>query len=115
MILKIELIHIGLLSNVPVIGLFGPTSPRAYVDQKRPLTHIHYGEIYCSPCIHYWDSTPCKGWNHCMRSITVDQVFLSCVELLADEASTEPKIIQGVGHYKTDRYYPGLLYAKDDL
>jgi len=108
-------LHLGLLSSVPVIGLFGPTSPMAYVDKKRPRTHIHYGEIYCSPCIHYWDTTPCKGRNQCMRAITVKQVFLSCVELLDDEGSTEFTIIQGGGRNRRGFYYPGLIYSKDDV
>lgn len=108
-------LHLGLLSSVPVIGLFGPTAPWSYVDQKRPRTHIHYGKIYCSPCLHYWDPTPCKGRNHCMRSITVEKVFISCVELLKDEALPAFKLIQGTGYIGDDCYYPGLIYAKDNV
>ncbi len=108
-------LHLGLLSDVPVIGLFGPTFPEVYVDQNRPLTHIHYGEIYCSPCIHYWDTTPCRGENHCMHSITAEQVCLSCVELLSDKGPTDFKIKYGGGLKDADRYYPGLIYAKDDV
>ncbi len=108
-------LHLGLFSTVPVIGLFGPTCPLTYVDQKRPRTHVHYGELYCSPCIHYWDASPCKGKSRCMRSITVEQVFLSCVELLANEAHAAFQMMKGTGQKNTDSYYPGLLYTKDQV
>lgn len=106
-------LHFALLSDVPVIGLFGPTSPGTYVDLDRPRTRIHYSAIYCCPCIHYWDTRPCKGWNQCMKSIPVEQVFNSCVELLSDETPQDSKVIRGRIQDKHNRYYPGLVYAKD--
>ena len=106
-------LHFGLIfTSVPVIGLFGPTYPKTYVPPGRPKTHIHFSQIYCSPCLHYWDPLPCKGWNQCMESISVDQVFKSCADLIEGKNNSELKFIKSQQWQGRNDYYPGLVYTR---
>ncbi|MFQ5697764.1 MAG: glycosyltransferase family 9 protein [Myxococcota bacterium] len=108
-------LHLALLGDVPVVALFGPTDPLTYVMRQRPRTRVHYSGIYCSPCIHYWAEPPCRGWNACMRSIRVEDVLASCLELLGPEPPDDLRVIGApASDFASDAsYYAGLVYAKD--
>lgn len=65
--------HIAFCTKTPIICLFGPCSPEQYGTEK--TAHIIYKKVYCSPCVHDFEVSPCKGNNVCMQLITVDEVF----------------------------------------
>lgn len=106
-------LHFALMYSVPVVGLFGPTDPTTYVDSQRPNTRIHYAGLYCSPCVHYWEPPPCKGWNQCMSAIGVDDILGSACELLDENLPMDWRVVGTVPLTHDNRYYPGLVYARD--
>lgn len=66
--------HIAFCTKTPIICLFGPCSPDQY-GMNGGTTHIIYKNVYCSPCVHDFEVSPCKGENICMKLITVDEVY----------------------------------------
>lgn len=65
--------HIAFCTKTPIICLFGPCSPEQYGIEE--TAHIIYKKVYCSPCVHDFEVSPCKGNNVCMQLITVAEVF----------------------------------------
>ena len=67
-------VHIASLTNIDIIALFGPETPKLYA----PLTSrkiIFYSNLACSPCITaYSRSSTCKD-NQCLKRITVEEVY----------------------------------------
>ncbi|MFM7631085.1 MAG: glycosyltransferase family 9 protein [Alphaproteobacteria bacterium] len=94
--------HIALALNVKTLALFGPTHPRQYTMKLQQNFYPIYKSVYCSPCVHIFDTAPCNGHNVCMKLITVDEVLQTAHLLLND--SEPPKKI----HVET------LLYGTDD-
>jgi lipopolysaccharide heptosyltransferase I len=71
-------LHLAAALGVPVIGLYGPTSPSRngpYTDKKEVIYH----NLPCSPC---WKRTCKIKTNECMDSIQVEEV-MDKVESLA--------------------------------
>lgn len=64
--------HLAFSSNTPVICLFGPCSPEQYGINKN--AYSVYKSLYCSPCVHDFETPPCKGNNSCMKLISCDEV-----------------------------------------
>ncbi len=75
--------HLALALKVPVICLFGPCSPVQYHFHDRAF--VVYKKLYCSPCVHDFQEAPCKGQNHCMQMIEVEEVFQQVMNLLRGE------------------------------
>lgn len=101
-------LHLSLATNVPVVGLFGPTRGETYVPPGRPRTVTLQESIYCSPCVHHWEPPPCGGDNQCMQRLTRARVLLACESLLglspARNGTTEAA--------NASNYYPGLVYSR---
>jgi heptosyltransferase-2 len=68
------LMHVASAVGTPVIGLFGPTSPKL----APPLSahrQMFYLDLPCSPC----HKRECPlGHHKCMRDIEMDEVFRAC-------------------------------------
>jgi ADP-heptose:LPS heptosyltransferase len=83
--------HMALALGVKTLILFGPVHPRQVhmVDQKNfyPI----YKSVYCSPCVHIFDTAPCNGNNVCMKLITVNEV-LQAAHLLLNDSEPPKKI-----------------------
>lgn len=77
--------HIALALQKPLVALFGPNNPDAYVFN--PSDVIVYKKVSCSPCVHLHYKSPCNGDNICMKNITVAEVFEKCILLLNHECA----------------------------
>jgi ADP-heptose:LPS heptosyltransferase len=65
--------HIAFAFQKMTIGLFGPCSPEQYGFHEFAIPV--YKKIYCSPCVHEFDISPCNGNNQCMQLIEVSEVL----------------------------------------
>jgi len=85
--------HFASLLQLPTVVLFGPETPRLYGPMGRTHKNL-YAEFACSPCVSVYNGkkSPCHE-NRCLKSITVDEVFETILELLP--ASDAPSIRLG--------------------
>ncbi|MGB9562099.1 MAG: glycosyltransferase family 9 protein, partial [bacterium] len=74
-------VHIANAFNIPVIAIFGPTSPEFGFAPCGDNVRIMYKGVKCSPCSLHGEKK-CKNELVCMSSISVDDVFKKGVELL---------------------------------
>jgi ADP-heptose:LPS heptosyltransferase len=65
--------HIAFACKTPTVCLFGPCSPDQYGGNA--YTTVIYKKVFCSPCVHDFNISPCNGDNVCMKLITVEEVF----------------------------------------
>ncbi len=65
--------HLAFSSNTPVVCLFGPCSPEQYGINANAFPI--YKPLYCSPCVHDFETPPCKGNNSCMKLISSSEVL----------------------------------------
>lgn len=74
--------HFASLTDLPVITLFGPETPKLYGALGKNKVAIS-AELACSPCVSSYNhrATACND-NVCMRAISVDDVFVTCLDLL---------------------------------
>ena len=72
------LTHMGVLSNVPTVALFGSTCP--YLVTDNPRARVLYEPFSCSPCKR---NPTCHGQFHCMQALTVDHVMEAVMEVMA--------------------------------
>ncbi|OIP91026.1 MAG: hypothetical protein AUK24_03560 [Syntrophaceae bacterium CG2_30_49_12] len=73
--------HLAFALGTPTVALFGPVSPEHYGGAGETSRVLLYRRIYCSPCVHHFLESPCRGDNQCMKMIGVDDV-LNAVETL---------------------------------
>lgn len=78
--------HLALAKGINMVALFGPNSPHQYAANNN--CHFIYHPVPCSPCIHLKISPPCHGDNICMKNISVQTVFNSCLALLQNIPGT---------------------------
>lgn len=74
--------HFASLTDMPVITLFGPETPKLYGALGKNKVAISAG-LTCSPCVSSYNhrATACND-NVCMRAISVDEVYSACQKLL---------------------------------
>jgi len=79
-------LHIAASLNKPSVALFGPCTPQQYgaLNKVNPV----YLNLYCSPCVHEFDTPPCKGDNQCMKQIAVHLVTKAIENTLREEFKT---------------------------
>jgi ADP-heptose:LPS heptosyltransferase len=67
--------HFATLTDVDVVVLFGPETPRLFAAPSE-RTHPLWAGLACSPCINAFNdrASPCTD-NACMQALTVDEVF----------------------------------------
>jgi ADP-heptose:LPS heptosyltransferase len=76
------IMHLAAWMGVPVVGLFGPETPRLYAPMSsNPATpaQVISAALPCSPCLSVAADkiTRCRD-NQCMKLISADRVFLAC-------------------------------------
>lgn len=78
--------HIAAACTVPVIAIFGPTSPAKtgpYGDGHRIVSR----KAVCSPCF----KKKCKDM-HCMNEITVHDVYTQCADIIREKPSAQKRL-----------------------
>ena len=67
--------HFAGLSNIRIIALFGPETPRLYAPLSDNCEALH-ADLACSPCVSAYNhrKTTCQN-NECLQAITVEQVY----------------------------------------
>jgi ADP-heptose:LPS heptosyltransferase len=75
--------HIAFASKTPTVCLFGPCSPEQY--GLADTAKVIYKKVYCSPCVHDFETPPCKGNNVCMKLIEVHEVLAAVNELFQSD------------------------------
>ena len=82
--------HFATLTDVDVVVLFGPETPRLFAGTS-PRTHALWAGLACSPCINAFNNraSPCSN-NVCMQAITVDDVFDEVRRCLAARCQAVP-------------------------
>jgi ADP-heptose:LPS heptosyltransferase len=74
--------HFAVLTLIPTVVLFGPETPLLFGPLSEK-TYIIYKNLACSPCVSVFNHrfSPCDN-NLCMKSITVEEVFNVCKNIL---------------------------------
>ena len=73
------LMHIAAALNVPVVSIFGSSSPR-HTPPLSLRSKIVSLDLWCSPCY----KKKCRfGHTRCLRDIHVEQVFTQCKSLIS--------------------------------
>lgn len=72
------LMHVAASLGIPVIGIFGPTSPQKTAPLGREA-RVFSTPVHCSPCLH----RVCPTDHICMKAVQVDQVYGAAEELMA--------------------------------
>lgn len=98
--------HISFALNRKTLTLFGPTSPKQYGNKN---AYVLNKNIYCSPCVHEFILSPCKGNNVCMKLITVDEVFDLACKILENNNLTEHSWIENKTDYVIDNNALGIV------
>jgi ADP-heptose:LPS heptosyltransferase len=73
--------HIAMACKTKALALFGPCSPIQYGNN--PYCIPIYMKVYCSPCVHEFETSPCNGNNQCMKLINVSEVLTTLNKALA--------------------------------
>ena len=68
--------HLAAIAKVPLVALFGPTTPSEKLPPQAPWIHCLWGgnTLSCRPCYDGKNYAVCS-LPRCMHSISVDQVF----------------------------------------
>jgi ADP-heptose:LPS heptosyltransferase len=76
--------HIASAAGTPVVGLFGPESPKMY-GPSGPSRAI-YKSLSCSPCLNMYNAKlfVCPYQARCMREISVEEVIDAVVLTSSD-------------------------------
>ncbi len=69
--------HIANAFRVPIVAIFGPTSPEATSPFHSPYI-ILKKDVACAPC----NYRVCPIGHNCMREISVEEVYSACLKLL---------------------------------
>lgn len=94
--------HISFAVNTATICLFGPCSPDQYGHFSN--AKIIFKDVFCSPCVHEFSISPCKGNNTCMQLIEVAEVLKAIKEV--DAAGSFPP--------RRNEELEGLKYVHED-
>ena len=70
--------HMANALRVPVVGVFGPTDPRATAPFHPPAAVLKKDGVPCWPCFY----RECPYGHQCMTAVTVDEAFAAAAELL---------------------------------
>lgn len=83
-------LHLGGITRVGIVTVFGPTDPRGRLPQRPGTLAIWGGErLACRPCYDGRDFAPCPE-NLCMASVPVGLVAARVQAMLASRARGEP-------------------------
>lgn len=72
------ILHLGVLSDIPTISLFGPGIAPKWAPKG--MNHIVINKkIACSPCTLFGTTPPCPNKNECMLKIIPEDIILKIV------------------------------------
>jgi len=73
--------HFASLTDVPILVLFGPESPRLFAPRSPNVT-VFYAGLACSPCFSAWNhrTSSCRD-NQCMKAIAPETVLEKLLEI----------------------------------
>lgn len=77
--------HIAAARQVPIVAIFGSTTPDFGFAPYRVKNQILEKELSCRPCTHIGLSKCPKGHFNCMKLITSDEVFFASNILLSNK------------------------------
>lgn len=77
--------HMAAALKVPVVTLFGPTSPERWAPLGQE-SRVLSADVSCSPCSNYGSATCPVGTMECMRALDPDHVWLSVKQVLAEKS-----------------------------
>jgi len=75
--------HLAFALKTPTVALFGPVLPEHYGGMPETSKAFVFRRVYCSPCVHHFLESPCRGDNQCMKLIGVEDVLPAVEALLA--------------------------------
>lgn len=79
-------LHLGGITGVGIIGIFGPTDPRGRLPQRAAAVALWGGEGFaCRPCYDGRNYAPCQS-NECVRQVSPEMV-LEEVETMLERRS----------------------------
>jgi ADP-heptose:LPS heptosyltransferase len=83
--------HFASLTELPVLVLFGPETPRVYGPLGRNVQVIYLG-LACSPCVSAYNQkrSPCHD-NRCMKEIRPEEVLARARAMLEEFCTPGPK------------------------
>ncbi|MDZ4675136.1 MAG: glycosyltransferase family 9 protein [Gemmatimonadota bacterium] len=105
-------LHFALSAHSRVVGLFGPTRAETYLTPGRAEVAGAQIHLYCSPCVHHWEPSPCGGNNQCMKRLTPALVLAQCCALLGLPVPEPAGESRSTGLEADLSYYPGLVYLR---
>ncbi len=106
-------LHLALSTSVKLVGLFGPTRAETYLPPGRPNVQHAQESLYCAPCVHHWEPSPCHGDNQCMKRLSPYTVLTRCCTLLGIPVPP-PSADEGSEAIAPSSYYPGLVYRRSE-
>lgn len=76
--------HIGATANIPVLSIFGPTSPieKAPITNNKSIAIWLKDKVKCIPCYFEGHYPECKKNYACMNLITPEMVFENVINIL---------------------------------
>ncbi len=81
--------HFASMTQINVITLFGPETPKLFAAQTPRNLPIWAG-IACSPCVNAYNNRQTKCTNNiCMQEISVDQVFSALSKVYEDRKAVK--------------------------
>ncbi len=108
-------LHFAVATRTPVVGLFGPTRADTYLLPEESLATAVQVPIYCSPCVHHWEPSPCDGDNQCMKQLAPAVVAARCLEMLEREKPNGSRRLLPLYEaplHNGSHFYPGLVYRR---
>jgi ADP-heptose:LPS heptosyltransferase len=80
--------HFAALTDIDVVTLFGPETPKLYAPLT-PRSHPIWAGLACSPCVNVFNHrfSPCDD-NKCMQVIQVDRVYEAVRDVLSSGQRT---------------------------
>ena len=79
--------HLAAAVDIPVVGIFSARNPPGVWFPLTEKSHIHYSHIECMGC----GRMRCEDrQKECIRRITVEQVYDSCLAHVAEESARLP-------------------------
>lgn len=74
--------HIAFATGTTTVSLYGPSNSDHYGHYKN--NYVVQKALYCSPCIHEFELSPCNGNNQCMQLIGVQDVMNEVMQAIDD-------------------------------
>lgn len=93
--------HMAFATETTTVSLYGPSNSDHYGHYKN--NYVVQKALYCSPCIHEFEQSPCKGDNQCMQLISVSDVMEQVMQAMEDmknggQISKKSNIIYDTGN-----------------